>query len=165
MKAELNIAKAKLAALALLITALNFQLSNLFAQGTAFTYQAQLADGGNPANGFYDFQFRVFNTAPTNTGTSLGSPNPITTNAVPVSNGLFSVTLDFGNNPFASGAPCWLDIAVRSNATGSFYTLSPRQALTPTLYGVTATNVTGVVPSAGWWDSRVFVELSRKSQV
>src|SRR3974390_806883 len=117
MKAKLNIATAKLAALALLIISLNSQLSNLFAQGTAFTYQGQLADGGNPATGFYDFQFRVFDTAPTNTGTSLGSPNPNITNALPVSNGLFSVTLDFGNNPFAIGAPRWLDIAVRSNAT------------------------------------------------
>ena len=30
-----------------------------FAQGTAFTYQGRLNDGGNPANGIYDLRFTV----------------------------------------------------------------------------------------------------------
>ena len=31
------------------------------AQGTAFTYQGRLNDGGNPANGFYDLTFQLWN--------------------------------------------------------------------------------------------------------
>jgi hypothetical protein len=39
------------AAVALLFAILNPQLPTLFAQGTAFTYQGWLNDGGNPASG------------------------------------------------------------------------------------------------------------------
>ena len=35
------------------------------AQTTSFTYQGQLTAGGNPANGLYDLQFRLF-AAPSN---------------------------------------------------------------------------------------------------
>ena len=31
------------------------------AQGTAFSYQGHLSDGGNPANGFYDMTFQLWN--------------------------------------------------------------------------------------------------------
>jgi hypothetical protein len=32
------------------------------AQTTAFTYQGKLTDAGNPANGNYDLQFKLFDT-------------------------------------------------------------------------------------------------------
>ena len=38
-------------ALLVLLSILNPQLSTLHAQGTAFTYQGRLNDGGNPASG------------------------------------------------------------------------------------------------------------------
>ena len=34
------------------------------AQTTAFTYQGKLADGANPANGNYDFEFRLADGSP-----------------------------------------------------------------------------------------------------
>lgn len=34
--------------------------------GTAFSYQGRLDDGGSPANGMYDFQFRLYES-PTGT--------------------------------------------------------------------------------------------------
>ena len=34
------------------------------AQTTIFTYQGKLNDNGNPANGPYDFQFKLFDTLP-----------------------------------------------------------------------------------------------------
>ena len=34
-----------------------------FAQGTVFTYQGRLVDGGKPANGSYDLQFRLADAA------------------------------------------------------------------------------------------------------
>ena len=32
------------------------------AQSTTFTYQGRLTDGGTPANGMYNMQFRIFDT-------------------------------------------------------------------------------------------------------
>jgi trimeric autotransporter adhesin len=113
-------------------------------QGTAFTYQGRLNDGGTPATGTYDFTFTVWD-APT-----VGSPVSITilTNGVGVSNGLFSVLLDFGNEVF-TGPERWLQIALATNASGAFRSLSPRQQLTATPYAITAGNLTGAVPSGG----------------
>jgi hypothetical protein len=62
------------------------------AQGTACTYQGQLLNAGNPANGNYDLSFALY----TNSSGGLSSAGPVVTNAVPVSNGLFTVSLDFG---------------------------------------------------------------------
>jgi predicted regulator of Ras-like GTPase activity (Roadblock/LC7/MglB family) len=48
-----------------------------------------------------------------------------------VSNGLFTVVLDFGGEVFAGNAR-WLEIRVRDGAsTGAYTALAPRQALTP----------------------------------
>ncbi len=115
-------------------------MSNLHAQGTAFTYQGQLRNNGSPANGSYDFQFMVFNSSAS--GTQQGPT--LTTNATAVSNGLFTVTLDFGG--VFPGANRWLDISVRTNGSSQFFELTPRQPLTPTPYAITAGSV---APGAG----------------
>jgi hypothetical protein len=112
------------------------------AQGTAFTYQGCLNDAGGPANGNYDLQFTLYNSA-TNGG-SLGTP--FTDPATGVTNGLFTVTLDFGTGIFA-GQPLWLEIGVRTNGgQNSFSTLSPRQPLTSAPYAITAANLSGTLP-------------------
>ncbi len=108
-------------------------------QTTAFTYQGRLNVSGNPANGSYDLIFQVFNAA--SGGGNIGGL--LTTNGVAVSNGLFTVTLDFGGTPF-TGPARWLDIAVRTNGAGSYTTLTPRQPLTPTPYAIYA-NTAGTV--------------------
>ena len=67
-----------------------------------------------------------------------------------VTNGLFTVSLNFGPGIF-SGANYWLQIAVRTNGAGSFTTLSPRQPLLPVPYAIfanTASNLLGSLPSA-----------------
>ena len=94
--------------------------------GTAFTYQGQLSASGAPANGAYDFIFALYNTS--SSGSEIGSP--IITNGLSVSNGLFSTGLDFGSQ--FNGTASWLAISVRSNNTGNYVVLAPRQALTPT---------------------------------
>ena len=94
--------------------------------GTGFTYQGELAAGGSPANGSFDMQFSLFDAA--NGGSQVGST--ITTAAVPVGAGLFSVNLDFG--AIFSGTAYWLEIQVRAAGTGAYTALSPRQALTAT---------------------------------
>jgi Chaperone of endosialidase len=134
MKTKLARMKRLTTLLALLSIA-HFHPSTMFAQGTAFTYQGRLNDGANPANGSYDLRFIVFdNSAGGN------QQGPILTNsATGVSNGLFTVALDFGNQ--FPGASRWLEIAVRTNGVGSFFTLSSRQAITPAPYAITAGSV------------------------
>ena len=130
-------------ALLMLLATLNCPLLSAHAQGTAFTYQGRLNDGANQANGSYDFQFIIYDS---NVGGAQQGPI-LTNSAVAVVNGLFNVTLDFGNQ--FSGAAQFMEIAVRTNNTGGFFTLSPRQALTPAPYAITASNLTGVLPPSG----------------
>src|SRR5436190_23848232 len=70
------------------------------AQGTAFTYQGRLTQSGNPANALYEMQFTLFD-AMTN-GNPVGAP--ISVAPVPVTNGLFTITLDFGASAFNGAA-------------------------------------------------------------
>jgi len=137
-------------ALALLaFSILNAPLSTIFAQGTAFTYQGRLNDSTGPATGTYDLRFTIYD-APTN-GTALGGP--LTNSATGISNGLFTVALDFGNQ--FPGPARWLEIAVRTNGVGGFFTLSPRQALTPAPYAITAGNVVSGGLAAGSYGNAV----------
>jgi len=119
-------------------------VSTAFAQGTAFTYQGRLNTVGGAASGSYDLTFTVYGS--TNLlDTSVAGP--LTNSAVAVSNGLFTVTLDFGGGVF-SGDPRWLEIGVRTNGNGTFSTLSPRQALLPAPYAIAAGNLIGSLPAA-----------------
>ena len=113
-------------------------LQRVEAQGTAFTYQGRLNLGANVASGNFDLTFALYNVA-----SGAGQVGLTTTNAVVVSNGLFTTTLDFGAN--FPGADRWLEIGVRTNHGSAFTTLSPRQKLTPTPYAVTAANLSGSV--------------------
>lgn len=102
------------------------------ALGTAFTYQGRLQDGGSPANGTYDLQFALYDAA--SGGTQIGAT--VTANDVPVSNGVFTVALDFGASAFTGDAR-WLEMRVRPGASsGGYTTLSPRQPVTATPYAL-----------------------------
>jgi hypothetical protein len=102
----------------------------------AFTYQGQLTDSGNPANGQYGFQFILYNAL--TGGSQVGSI--VTTDNVSVTNGLFTVALDFGS--VFDGTGLWLEAAVRpGDSTGNYTTLSPRQELTPAPYALYAVNI------------------------
>lgn len=110
------------------------------AQGTAFFYQGRLNVSGVPASTNYDFRFAVF-TAVTN-GSSVSQS--LTNSAVPVSNGLFSVTLDFGPGVF-KGSNYWLDIGVRAIGATSFTVLAPRQPILPVPYAIFATGASNLL--------------------
>ncbi|HEY1662993.1 MAG TPA: VCBS repeat-containing protein [Verrucomicrobiae bacterium] len=105
------------------------------AQGTAFTYQGLLDASNGPANGSYDVQFTLY---PTSTG-GASIAGPSTNSATAVTNGLFLATIDFGSNVW-NGQTNWLDIAVRTNGSGTFTELTPRQIVTPTPYSIFAAN-------------------------
>ncbi len=104
------------------------------ALGTAFTYQGRLQDGGSLANGAYDIQFALYDAA--SGGAQVGAT--VTANDVPVSNGLFTVSLDFGASVFTGDAR-WLEMRVRPGASsGGYTTLTPRQPVTATPYALYA---------------------------
>lgn len=115
--------------------------------GTSFNYQGRLADGSAPANGYYDLRFTLFDAA--SAGSAVGTPSVVTTNATPVSNGVFTVYLDFGA-AFA-GQARWLSIEVKTNLAATFNLLSPRTELKPTpnaLYAPRAGVADSVAPSS-----------------
>jgi hypothetical protein len=113
------------------------------AQGTAISYQGRLNDGGSPATGLYDFTFHIFDAEVA--GTDLAGPlRPLPYDAVPVTNGLFNVSLDFGPDIF-SGPARWLEISVRTNGVGDPSLLSPRTPLLPTPYAIFAGKAGSVV--------------------
>jgi hypothetical protein len=110
--------------------------NHAFAQGTAFTYQGQLSSGTNLANGNYDLHFYLRDAVAN--GNPVGATNTLA--PVAVSNGIFTVTLDFGVGIF-TGNPRWLEVGVRTNGSAGAYTaLSPRQAITSTPYAIQAAN-------------------------
>ncbi len=115
--------------------------ASTFAHSTAFTYQGRLNDGAKPAEGSYDLVFSL--TDASTSGTGLGAQ---TNAATVVSNGLFCVSLDFGNQ-FAGGNR-WLEIAVRTNGGSSFTTLIPRQLINPTPYAITAQSLCEPISNA-----------------
>jgi hypothetical protein len=95
--------------------------------GTAFTYQGRLTDSDAPANGSYDLEFELFDAS--SGGIQIG--DGILVGAVVVSDGLFTVSLDFGSAAF-TGEERWLEIGVRpGGSAGPFTTLSPRQPVRP----------------------------------
>jgi hypothetical protein len=109
--------------------------SAVVAQTTAFTYQGRLTDGGTPANGTYDLQFTLYNAS----SAAIGSP--LAREDVTVTNGVFTVQLDFGASVFTNGQASTLEIGVRPGAaTGAFTILSPRQPITATPYAIQTLN-------------------------
>jgi len=115
------------------------------ALGTGFTYQGRLTDAGNPANGTYDIRFILWD-ADTG-GAQVGATQ--SKEDVVVTNGLFTVDLDFGASAF-NGDARWVEIAVRAGAsTGVHTVLSPRQAVSPAPYALFAKAAGGIaVPFA-----------------
>jgi hypothetical protein len=98
------------------------------AQTTAFTYQGRLTDNSMPASGTYNMQFKLFDAAGDNN--QIGST--ITNPDVPVTNGVFTVSLNFGASAFANGSPRFLEITVGNSL------LSPRHPVTSVPYAVRA---------------------------
>src|SRR5262249_47304633 len=124
-------------ALLLALSTLSSQLSTLHAQGTAFSVQGLLSVNGAPTNGLFDIQASIFD----------GSGNPVsatnTFTSVPVTNGIFSVTPDFGAGVFTGPARS-LQIAFRSAGSGA-YTVLSRQPVLATPYAMFAGTASNVV--------------------
>ncbi|MEO6033860.1 MAG: hypothetical protein ABIQ35_01265, partial [Verrucomicrobiota bacterium] len=123
----------------ILLAVINFHLAPLYAQGTAITYQGRFNDSGTPYNGNAEFQPTLWNAVAGGSLVASNSPNQV---AVTVTNGLFTLSLDFGTN--FPGADRWLQLDVRTTL-GAFTPLSPRQKITAAPYAITAGNLAGSI--------------------
>lgn len=109
--------------------------------GTAWTYQGRLIDVNEPADGLYDFQFKVFDApvAGTQIDGDVNKPD------IDVIDGYFTVLLDFGSDVF-DGNAVWLEIGVRPgdlNDPNAYTILNPRQEVAPTPYSLYAVKAAG----------------------
>lgn len=97
-----------------------------YGQTTGFTFQGRLTDSSFPSNGTYSMQFELFATP---TGGSA-----IATQSIPgvsVSNGIFTVQLDYGACPACfDGTDRYLEVTVNT------ITLSPRQKVSSSPYSI-----------------------------
>lgn len=118
-----------------LVLGVVFCFSNLAqAQTSAFTYQGKLTDLSAPANGVYDFTFRLYDGSG-----QIGTDAVV--DDVTVTNGIFTVILDFGAPAFSGGGPRSIEIGVRPGAsTGEFTFLTPRQELTSAPFAIKTLN-------------------------
>lgn len=93
------------------------------AQTTAFSHQGKLPDEYNQPTGLYDLRFNLYDEA-----SGMNSPlnaTPIIVEDVQVTEGVFTVNLDFGN--LFNGNNRYLELSVRSGeSSGSFTVVSPR---------------------------------------
>ena len=124
--------------------------SAVSAQSTSFTYQGKLTDGGLPANGTYDITFKLYDSLAV--GTQISSD--LVKEDVSVSDGIFTVSLDFGSSPFTSNNGNYLDISVRPGASGGAFTqLAPRQPITSSPYAVQTIRATSADTAANFTGS------------
>ncbi len=118
-----------------------------FAQGTAFTFQGKLGDSGSPVNGMLDMQFKLFSdpnctpTTPTD-GCQIGTPITLNNPLVQVTNGVFTVQLDFGAAALP-GADRYLEIGLRRTNNDPYTLLSPRSKITSSPYAIRSLNAAG----------------------
>lgn len=84
----------------------------------SISYQGQLSLTDGPANGSFDFTFRLFDAS--TGGAPVGSV--VNANGVTVTDGLFSAPLSFGSAPF-DGSARWLEIAVRPAGSSDPHTV------------------------------------------
>ena len=118
------------------LTALLALAANVaYAQTGTITYQGRLTDGGTAANGTYDLRFTLWDAVILGNQIPVGSPITLTKTGVNVTNGVFTVQLDFGTSSFP-GADRYLEISVKHPADATYTPLVPRQQLTSSPYSI-----------------------------
>ncbi len=121
-------------ALPVFLGVLALVLSSAATAQTAINYQGRLQQNEIPADGDFEMNFELHDTSD-GSGTARGS----ITEDVTVSDGLFTVELDFDSASF-DGDQLWLRIGVREDSGDLFTYVTPLQPLTPAPYAVFALN-------------------------
>ena len=105
-----------------------------FGQPTSLTYQGQLKQQDLPLSGLVDMRFTLYDSE--SAGKPIAGPiafDGLTLPPVQVTNGLFTVELDFGSDAFQQGGE-WLQVVVRAphdpTDNGAYTALTPWQHLT-----------------------------------
>ena len=119
-----------------------FICGTVSAQSTEFTFQGSFKDGDSPANGSYDLEFALFDAL--SGGAQLGST--LTRNGVAVTGGIFTVSLDFGDQ--FPGAGRFLEIRLRLAGGGPFTLLTPRHQVNSAPYTIKSLNAENAVNAA-----------------
>ena len=114
----------------LILIAIVVLAADAIVSAQSFTYQGKLTAGGIAANGQYDLQFRLYDGD--TGGTQQGLVASL--NNVQITNGIFTVELDFGPGAITPGQR-WIEMEVRPGAsTGAYNLLAPRQKITEAPY-------------------------------
>ncbi|MEM9372783.1 MAG: hypothetical protein AAGA55_03990 [Planctomycetota bacterium] len=108
-----------------------------------FTYQGSLSDGGQPADGLYDVRITLLNDGG---GTVAG---PLTFDDIAITDGVFSVELDFGAGSF-DGSARLLGLEFRDGGSaGGFTELLPNTPINPTPYALYAFDAFSEITRSG----------------
>lgn len=113
---------------------------------TQMTFQGLLKDAGVAVNSPTNLDFRLF-SVPTG-GTPLAIASRL---SVPVNNGLFTTTLDFGLHNTGS-LPRWIEVVANGSA------LSPRQQITGSPFAARAARASALDSASGGVTNAVFVD-------
>jgi hypothetical protein len=89
----------------------------IVAQTTVMPYERTLNIGGVPANGSYDLRFILYTTQ----GGAVQVGNPVERLNIDVSNGTYSVDIDFGAMPFTTQTELWVDVSYKLAGNGGGY--------------------------------------------
>jgi len=101
--------------------------------GTVFSYQGRLMDSDKPADGLYDFEFKLYDNPDPVYAMQQGTTIDI--NDIDVIDGYFTVELDFGSDVF-NGDARWLETTVMHADGSDPCKLRPRQEMTPVPYAL-----------------------------
>lgn len=124
---------AGLAAAALALTA----PASARAQDSAFIYQGQLQQSGQPLTSTADLRFRLFADA----AATIPVAGPIDVPSVTVTEGRFEAAVDFGLLAF-DGTPRFLQLEVKGPSDPDFVALAPLQRIAPAPVALYALNAT-----------------------
>lgn len=114
------------------------------AVGNQFTYQGKLQKDATPYTGTADLLFRLYDDV--GAGAQVGVD--VTLAGVVVTDGLFTVELDFG--AVFDGTALWLECQVQTPGDADYTALAPRQSLSATPYALYALTAPGGGGGSQW---------------
>lgn len=113
--------------------------------GGVVTYQGRLTHNGSPVDGTRDLMFTLYDAA--TEGTQVG--DAVVLEDVILTDGLFTVDLDFGSPNVFTGRALWLEISRHTGPGLLYWPLSPRQRIAAAPYAHSLRPGAGIEASDG----------------